>query len=86
MDINILILLEEESNETSQIIMQNVFQIAKREGLLIVPLPSEHNSVLEKATRSIFAGLMLHCGLGKWNSNEFCLDKVWIELFKKIFL
>lgn len=58
-------LLDEESNENKQIIMENVFKIAKNEGLLIVPLPSEHNSILEKATRCIFACLICHSGLGE---------------------
>ena len=58
-------LLDEESNKQTQIVMENVFKVAKNEGLLIVPLPSEHDSILEKTTRCIFACLICHSGLGK---------------------
>ena len=51
--------------------MQNVFQIATKEGLLVVPLPSEHNSILEKTTRHIFACFIWHCGLGKYTATMY---------------
>ena len=45
--------------------MKNVFLIAQNEGILVVPVPGDSDTIQERASRSILACLLCHCGLGK---------------------
>jgi len=64
-EVSIHCLLTEVSNKMSEIIMKNVFAIAQNEGLLVVPVPGDSDMIQERASRSILACLLWHCGLGK---------------------